>query len=106
MSFYEKHIFFCVNQKDNGKKCCAEGDAEAMLQHTRERCKQDGLMANNHVRVSKSGCLGRCGKGPCVVIYPEGRWYTYNSQADIDRIIDEELTDDEIVTDLLIEDTP
>lgn len=102
MSHYQKHVFFCTNQKDNGKQCCAEGDAQAMWQYARERCKQEGLTAHDNVRVSKSGCLGRCSKGPCVVIYPEGRWYTYKDTADIDKIIEQDLMDDEVVTELLL----
>lgn len=91
MTFYRKHIFFCTKQKDNGNQCCADANAEAMWQYARQRCKQEGLTANNHVRVSRSGCLGRCAEGPCAVIYPEGRWFFYRNKNDVDRIIDDEL---------------
>ena len=109
MSLYKKHIFFCTNQKDNGKKCCAEADSLAMWQYAKQRCQQEGLTANDNVRVSKSGCLGQCSKGPCVVIYPEGRWYRYQQQSDIDKIIVHDLMEDEIVEELLlptVEETP
>jgi (2Fe-2S) ferredoxin len=102
MSFYNKHVFFCTNQKDNNKKCCAEADATAMWQYAKARCKQEGLLANDNVRVSKAGCLGRCSVGPCIVVYPEGLWYTYRNQADIDKFIEGELMDNERVEDLLI----
>ena len=105
--FYQKHLFFCTNQKDEGKKCCAQAnalgaDALAMWQYARERCKEEGLLAHNHIRVTKSGCLGRCAEGPCVVIYPEGRWYTYQNKHDIDEIIEQELMADQPVPHLLI----
>jgi (2Fe-2S) ferredoxin len=54
------------------------------------------------IRVSKSGCLGRCNSGPCIVIYPEGVWYSYTSFSDIDRIIEHHLLADRPVGDLLI----
>jgi len=43
------------------------------------------------VRINSAGCLDRCELGPCVVIYPEGTWYTYVDEKDIDEIIDEHL---------------
>lgn len=55
------------------------------------------------IRVSKSGCLGRCSSGPCIVIYPEGVWYTYSSFADIDEIIEKHLVAGRIVEQLLID---
>lgn len=102
MSVYNKHIFFCTNQKDNGKKCCADADSLAMVKYAKQRCTEEGLSANNNVRVSMSGCLGQCSKGPCVVVYPEGRWYTYQQQSDIDKIIEQDLMDDEVVEELLL----
>ena len=104
MGFYNKHVFFCTNQKDPGKKCCAEADAAAMWQHAKQRCQEEGLSVNDNIKISKAGCLGRCAKGPCIVIYPEGRWYTYHSAADIDKIIEQELMNNEVVTELLISD--
>ncbi len=38
-------------------------------------------------RVNASKCLDRCELGPTMVIYPEGVWYTYRSEADIDEIL-------------------
>lgn len=61
------------------------------------------LFGPGKIRVSKSGCLGRCSLGPCVVIYPEGVWYRYTSTADIDEIIDLHLLKNTVVTPLLIE---
>jgi len=55
------------------------------------------------IKVSKSGCLGRCALGPCIVVYPEGIWYRYSSNADIDNIINHHLMQDKIVNDLLID---
>jgi (2Fe-2S) ferredoxin len=54
------------------------------------------------IRVSKSGCLGRCNSGPCIVIYPEGIWYSYSSFEDIDRIIESHLLGGIQVSDLLM----
>ena len=39
------------------------------------------------VRVNAAGCLDRCELGPCVVIYPEGVWYSVRNKADIDEVL-------------------
>jgi (2Fe-2S) ferredoxin len=102
MGYYQKHVFFCTNQKDAGKQCCATADAVAMWQYAKERCSAEGLSANSNVRISTAGCLGQCAQGPCVVVYPEGRWYTYHSRDDVDKLIEQELMDDEPVAELLL----
>jgi (2Fe-2S) ferredoxin len=44
-----------------------------------------------NIRINASGCLDRCELGCAMVIYPEGVWYTYASEADIDEIIEAHL---------------
>lgn len=61
-----------------------------------------GLHGPGKIRVSKSGCLGRCSEGPCIVIYPEAVWYTYASKADIDEIINSYLLAGQPVERLLL----
>jgi len=85
MSYYEKHIFFCTNLRPNGNACCANFNAENMVQHAKQRIKDAGISG---VRVNKAGCLGLCESGPVLVIYPESTWYCYVDQTDIDEIID------------------
>ena len=44
-------------------------------------------ISDNHIGFTVSGCLGRCGEGPCLVIYPSGIWFRYDSKDDIDKIL-------------------
>ena len=53
-------------------------------------------------RVNVSGCLDRCELGPTMVIYPEGVWYTYRNEADIDEILQTHLIDGDRVERLLL----
>jgi (2Fe-2S) ferredoxin len=62
-----------------------------------------GLHGPGQFRVSKSGCLGRCKMGPCLVIYPDEVWYSYTDFADMDEIIDSHLLGGRIVERLLID---
>ena len=100
--YYEKHVFFCTNQKSDGKKCCQNADAESFCQYAKKRLAALEQHGEGKIRVSKSGCLGRCESGPCIVIYPQQTWYTYKDTDDIDKIIERDLLNDEIVTELEI----
>jgi (2Fe-2S) ferredoxin len=44
----------------------------------------------------------RCEEGPVLVVYPEGVWYTYVDQDDVDEIIDKHLVNGVIVERLRI----
>ncbi len=99
---FGQHLFICMNQRDDGRECCAEKGASAAQQHLKARVKELGLSATGAVRVNQAGCLGRCELGPVIVIYPHGTWYTYVDQEDIDEIIDEHLVGGRVVERLKI----
>jgi (2Fe-2S) ferredoxin len=91
MSYYQRHIFFCLNERRNGEACCAQQDAQAAFDHCKKRVKDAGLSGPGGVRVNKAGCLDRCAGGPVAVVYPEEVWYTFVDQQDIDEIVDAHL---------------
>ena len=97
MSYYRHHVFFCLNQRDNGEACCATHDPQAALERCKSRVKATGLAGPGGVRVNKAGCLDRCAGGPVIVVYPEAVWYTYVDQQDIDEIVERHLTCGEVV---------
>lgn len=86
-----------------GKQCCANQGGVEFFDYLKTRLLELELYGPGKIRVSKSGCLGRCGLGPCVVVYPEGVWYRYTSMADIDVIIDSHLVNNKLATHLLID---
>ncbi|WP_028388360.1 (2Fe-2S) ferredoxin domain-containing protein [Legionella fairfieldensis] len=102
MAHYTKHIFLCTNQKAPGKQCCANTGGESFFNYMKMKLVELGLHGSGKIRMSKSGCLGRCSEGPCIVIYPEAVWYNYKSMADIDEIITSHLVAGHIVERLLI----
>ena len=59
-----------------------------MRDYAKSRIKESGLAGQGKVRVNKAGCLDRCEKGPVCVVYPEGTWYTYIDEEDVDEIND------------------
>lgn len=90
---YTRHIFFCLNQRDGGRACCAEHRSEALQSYCKDRVKALGLNGPGKVRVNKAGCLDRCELGPVAVVYPEGVWYTFVDEHDIDEIVESHLRD-------------
>ena len=102
MSYYQRHIFFCLNQRDNGENACAQHGAKEGFDHCKARIKDAGLAGPGGVRVNKAGCLDRCAGAPVAVVYPEAVWYTYVDQADIDEIVDKHLKNGQVVERLLL----
>ena len=100
--YFQRHVFFCLNERPNGEACCACHGAEDLQKYAKNRCKELGIHGAGQVRINKAGCLDRCAQGPVLVVYPEGVWYTYVDREDIDEIIDRHLVGGEMVTRLFV----
>ena len=100
--YYRRHVFFCLNQRPAGEACCADHRAQAGFDRCKARVKAAGLAGPGAVRVNKAGCLDRCAGGPVAVVYPEGVWYTYVDERDIDEIVDRHLIHGEVVRRLVL----
>ena len=99
--YYERHIFFCLNQRDNGEACCADHQARKAYDRCKAQVKSQGLAGSGQVRVNQAGCMNRCAAGPVAVVYPEAVWYTYVDEQDIDEIVESHLKHGTIVQRLL-----
>ena len=97
MTYFKRHIFFCLNQRDKGEDSCANHDAQAGFEHCKARAKAEKLNGPGGVRVNKAGCMDRCAGGPVAVVYPEAVWYTYVDKSDIDEIVDSHLRGGQVV---------
>lgn len=96
-SYYERHIFFCLNQRGGGDACCANHRAQEAFERCKSQVKAAGLAGPGKVRVNKAGCLDRCAGGPIAVVYPEAVWYTFVDESDIDEIVESHLKNGKIV---------
>lgn len=99
--YYQRHIFFCLNERIGEEACCARHKAQAAFDRCKSQAKAQGLLGAGKVRVNKAGCLDRCAGGPIAVVYPEGVWYTYVDESDIDEIVQSHLRDGMVVERLL-----
>ena len=83
MANYRSSVMVC-----SGTGCTAS-NAEGLIAEFEAQIQDKGL--ENEVNVVKTGCLGLCAKGPNVVIYPEGTYYTHVSVEDVAEIVEEHL---------------
>lgn len=95
--YYKYHVFFCTNQRDGGAKCCEDYNAVVSRSYAKDKIKAAGLAVPGGVRINGAGCLNRCNEGPLMVVYPEGIWYGYESNEDVDEIVEKHLIQGEIV---------
>jgi sirohydrochlorin cobaltochelatase len=85
----KKHVLVCVNAD------CADRGGHAVLDAFRRRVKAAGR--SRDIRVTRTSCMGRCGEGPTVAVYPDGVWYRAVRNTDAIDIVDEHLLRDRIV---------
>ncbi|GGN90879.1 CbiX/SirB N-terminal domain-containing protein [Haloarcula pellucida] len=88
----EKHVAVCTNQT------CAQDGAPAVLERLRQAARDSDQC---DARITRSSCLGRCGEGPMVAVYPDGVWYGGVAEGDADSIVSSHLDRDRIVSELV-----
>ncbi len=84
MGQYERHVFVCTS----GKHCTAQGSADT-FKHLKAGLAEAGVAPR--VRANHAGCMGQCGHGPMVVVYPEDVWYHGVDVPAAERILREHL---------------
>ncbi len=104
--YYERHIFFCLNERRGEEECCGRSGAQDGFDRCKLQVKAAGLSGPGKVRVNKAGCLDRCALGPVAVVYPEAVWYSYVDYHDIDEIVESHLRNGRVVERLLMPTNP
>lgn len=101
--YFRAHVFCCTNEREPGhpRGCCREKGADELRDYMKK--KATGLGLGKQVRINNAGCLDRCELGPCLVIYPEGVWYTFRDKADIDEILQTHLVEGARVERLMLQ---
>jgi (2Fe-2S) ferredoxin len=88
--FYDIHVFCCTHKRPAGhtRGCCADKDSLRLSDLMCRRAMATGL---RRIRINHSGCLNLCEYGPTMVVYPEGIWYAYRTEKDIEEILNEHI---------------
>ena len=83
--YYKQHVFVCTNKRPDGHErgCCVDRGAGAIREHLKKRCAELNI---DNIRVNSAGCLDRCEQGAAVVVYPQGEWYSLNTQEDAELL--------------------
>lgn len=89
--YYQYHLFFCCNRRPDGRECCAGKGAVRLRDYCKQKVRKLGLNGPGKIRVNLAGCTDRCDEGPVLVVYPEGVWYRYRDEGDLDEIVERHL---------------
>lgn len=87
----QKHVFVCVQRRPDGHprgSCMAQASDEVLGEFLGE------VQARNlfeKIAVTSTGCLGPCGQGPSVLVYPEGIMYGPVGKGDVREILEQHL---------------
>ena len=79
------HIFVCTNDRNGKRKSCADNNSPLIRSGLKKEVSDRGW--TKQVRVSQSGCMGLCSKGPNVMLYPQKIWFSEVSTDDIGQIL-------------------
>lgn len=101
--YYRHHIFFCTRERTNGRESCGAHGGLAGFEQCKAAVKAAGLHGPGGVRVNQTSCLNRCAEGPVAVVYPEGAWYTFVDDVDINELVASHLAQDLVVARLALE---
>ncbi len=98
----EKHVFVCAQNRPPGhpRGSCVERGCGEVLDEVFRQWQERNVM--NRIAVTQSGCLGPCGHGPSVVVYPDGVMYGKVTAADVSEIFERHLLGGEVVERLLM----
>ena len=80
------HVFVCVNDRQGREKSCADGLGATLKDALKQGVEKRGW--KGRVRVSHSGCMGLCQRGPNVMIHPQAIWFSEVTTADVEPILD------------------
>ena len=96
-SKYERHVLVC-----GGTGCTSSGSPK-LIEKLEEEFAAKGL--TEKVQIVKTGCFGLCERGPIMIVYPEGSFYSRVELDEIPRIVDEHLIGGNPVKEFLYEET-
>jgi (2Fe-2S) ferredoxin len=87
MEPFAYHVYVCTQEKPAGKESCSSRGSAAVLDALRAELGKAGL--GDEVQVTTCGSIGLCDRGPNMIVYPEGVWYSGVQVADVAEIVRE-----------------
>ena len=96
-SKYDRHVLVC------GGTGCTSSGSHKIIAKLEEELASNGLAEK--VQIVKTGCFGLCERGPIMIVYPEGSFYSRVDVEEIPRIVKEHLLEGNPVKEFLYEET-
>jgi (2Fe-2S) ferredoxin/predicted O-methyltransferase YrrM len=87
MEPFRYHVYACTQTKPEGVPCCSANGSVKVIEALRREIASADL--NEKVQVTTCGSLGLCERGPNMVVYPEGVWYSGVTSEDVREIVTE-----------------
>ncbi|MGE5177214.1 MAG: methyltransferase [Hyphomicrobiales bacterium] len=87
MEPFQIHVYVCDQKKPEGMPSCTANGSLRVIDALRREVAKQGLAAT--VQVTTCGSLGLCDRGPNLVVYPEGTWYSGVRPEDVPEIVRE-----------------
>ena len=85
MEPFQYHVFICDQKKPEGVPACSARNSGKTIEALRKEIGARGLM--DTVQLTVCGSLGMCERGPNMVVYPEGVWYSNVTPEDVPEIV-------------------
>lgn len=89
----DKHVLVCGNAD------CADRGSLPLIENLRQHLREANRA--REIRITRTSCMGRCGEGPTVAVYPDGIWYRGVQPSDAATLVREHLLGDRIVSHLV-----
>ncbi len=91
MEPFKYHVYLCTQEKpDPQAPSCSNRGGKEVLDALRAELARAGL--GDEVQVTAAGSLGLCDRGPNMVVYPDGVWYSGVQKSDLAEIVREHFT--------------
>lgn len=83
---YRIHVFCCVNERPatHRRGSCGVKGSRQLCDYMCRLTMAHGLQG---IRINHAGCLNLCEFGPVMVLYPEGGWYRFENEKDVEEIV-------------------
>jgi (2Fe-2S) ferredoxin/2-polyprenyl-3-methyl-5-hydroxy-6-metoxy-1,4-benzoquinol methylase len=102
MEPFRYHVFVCDQQKPEGMACCAMRGSAKVIETLRKEAAERGL--SNDVQITPCASLGLCDRGPNMVVYPDGIWYSNVMPQDVAEIVENHFQSGRVVERLVNKD--